>query len=257
VNARLPVEIVERSPCTVYRGKVYDQNVVVRADGREFRVFDKNAVVSPVMVGTTRDLDLHVWGYEETVGLADERCGLEPVEDGFTVRGSVLDRDRELLDVGPGTVEIDLDDLPDGTDEGDVVELRAACAKYLSDVEGHRDYEERYDFFLERLRDDDPEVRAEAAKYLAEKGSARCLDALISTAEDDPVPSVRAAATRALGIVGAATATSSDDAAPRIRRSLKRVRRDEAEAVGDALRDAEEALEDDGAASALVLNWSG
>ncbi|UPV75960.1 HEAT repeat domain-containing protein [Halorussus limi] len=253
MDARLPVEIVEREPSAVYRGTVYDQDVVVRADGSDFRVFDKNAVVTPVMVGTTRNIDLHVWGYEATIGLADERRGLEPGEHGFTVRGAVNDLERELLDVGPGTVKIDVEDLPDGTEEGDFVELRAACAKYLSDVAGRRNYEERYEYFLERLRDDDPDVRAEAAKYLAERGSTRCLDALISTAEDDPVPEVRAAATQALGVIGAATSTSSEDAAPRIRRSLERVREDEAEAVREAVRDAEEAFEDYDAASALVL----
>lgn len=255
MNARLPVEIVERRPCAVYRGRVYDQNAVVRVGGCEFTVFDKNAVVTPVMVGTTRAIDLHVWGYDETVELADERRGVEPTEDGFTVRGAVRDLERELLDVGEGTVEIDAEDLPDGTEEGDFVELRSACAKYLSDVEGRRDYDERYGFYLERLRDDDPEVRSEAAKYLAERGSERCLDALISTAEDDPVPSVRASAALALGVVAAATSTSSDDAGPRVRRSLERVRDDEAKAVREAARDAEEDCENDEAASALVLDW--
>ena len=236
MNARLPVEIVERRPCAVYRGTVYDQDALVRVDGCEFVRFDKSSLVTPEMVDTTRDIDLHVWGYDETVELSEPHWGVEPAEDGFTVRGELLDIERELLDVGSGSVEIDVEDLPNEADEGDFVELRKACAKYLTDVEGSRDFDETYAFFLERLRDDDPEIRAESARYLGEKGSERCLDAMISTLEDDPVPSVRASAAMALGVIGASACKSDKDRDPRIKESLRRARDDDAQAVREAVK---------------------
>lgn len=256
VQSRLPVEIVERRPSTVYRGTVYDQDALVRVDGREFEVFDPDSVVTPHMVGTTREVQLNVWGYEKTVRKRENRRGFEPVSDGrLTVRGRVSDVERELLDVGSGTVKIERDDLPNGVEEGDFVELQAACAQYLWDVEGSRDDDEAYDFFLERLRDDAPERRAEAARYLGEKGSERCLDALVSTVEDDPVPAVRASAAMALGVIGASACNSSDDRDPRIQKSLRRARDDEERAVREAVRDAEKACVEPEKATNLVLNW--
>ena len=255
MDASLPVEIVERRPFAVYRGTVYDQKILVRVDGCEFVIFDKSSLVTPDMVGTTRDIDLHVWGYDETVELSEPHRGVEPAEDGFTVRGKLLDFDRELLDVGAGSVEIDVEDLPDGTGEGDFVELRKACAKYLSDVEGSRESHESYAFFLERLRDDDPEIRAEAARYLGERGSEQCLDAVISTLADDPVPSVRASAAMALGIIGASACNSSRERDPRIKESLRRAQDDDSEAVREAAEEAMEVCETPEAASALVLEW--
>ena len=256
MESRLRVEIAERRPSSVYRGTVYDQDALVRVDGREFEVFDPDSVVTPDMVGTTRDVELHVWGYEETIRQQEERREIEPVSDGnLTIRGQVLDVERELLDVGSGAVKIEPDDLPDGTEEGHFVELRAACAQYLWNAEGRREYDEVYNFFLGRLRDDDPETRAEAAKYLGEKGSERCLDALISAVENDPVPSVRASAALALGVIGASACNSSDDRDPRITESLARARDDEEKMVREAVRDAEEACVDPEAATDLVLNW--
>lgn len=255
MNAKLPVEIVERRPCAVYRGTVYDQDALVRVDGCEFVIFDKDSLVTPDMVGTTRDIDLHVWGYDETVGLSEPHWGVEPVEDGFTVRGKLLDIDRELLDVGPGSVEIDVEDLPNEANEGDFVELREACAKYLSDVEGSRESHESYAFFLERLRADDPEIRAEAAQYLGERGSEQCLDAVISTLKDDPVPSVRASAALALGVIGASACNSSSERDPRIEESLRRAQDDDSEAVREAAEEGMEVCEAPEAASALVLKW--
>lgn len=255
MNARLPVEIVERRPCAVYRGTVYDQNALVRVDGCEFVIFDKNSLVTPDMLGTTRDIDLHVWGYDEAVELPEPHWGVEPVEDGFTVRGELLDIERELLDVGSGSVEIDVEDLPNEADKGDFVELRKACAKYLSDVEGSREFDETYAFFLERLRDDDPEIREEAARYLGERGSERCLDAIISTLEDDPVPSVRASAAMTLGVIGASACNSSSERDPRIKESLRRAQADDAEAVREAAEKGMDVCEAPEAASALVLEW--
>ena len=254
MNARLSVEIVERRPSTVYRGTVYDQDVLVRVDGSEFKIFDMDAIVTPDMVGTTRDIDLNVWGYDETLKLSEERRGVKPSDEGLTVRGEVIDVERELLHVGAGSIDIDTEELPSGTDEGDFVELRAACAKYLLDIEGSRDYNETYDFFLERLREDDPEIRAEAAKFLGEKGSERCLDAMISTLEDDPVPSVRASAAMALGVIGASACNSSKSRDPRIKEALQRSQ-DDVERVNEAVRVAEEVCEAPREASSLVVGW--
>lgn len=240
----------------MYRGTVYDQDVLVRVDGREFEVFDPDSVITPDTVGTTRDVQLNVWGYDKTVRKREDRREIAPVSEGrLTVRGQVVDLERELLNVGTGTLKIERDGLPDGTEEGDFVELRAACAQYLWDVEGSRDYDEAYNFFLERLRDDDPERRVEAAKYLGERGSERCLDALISTLEDDPVPAVRASAAMALGVIGASACNSSDDRDPRIQNSLRRARDDEKEVVREAVRDAERACTEPEVATNLVLNW--
>lgn len=254
MDARLPVEIVERRPDAVYRGTVYDQKVLVRVGGWEFEVFDADSLVTPEMVGTKRDIDLTVWLSKDSSILPDEQYGVESIADDWhlTVRGKLVS--DELLALGDGTVSIETSELPAGVRPGEFVELYGA-APYLIDVEGSRDFDKTYAFFLERLRDDDPEIRAEAARYLGEKGSERCLDPMISTLEDDPIPSVRASAAMALGVVGASACNSSRERDPRIKESLRRAQDDDAEAVREAAEEAMEVCEAPEAASALVLEW--
>ena len=237
MDARLPVEIVERRPESVYRGTVYDQEVLVRVGEYEFGVFDKDSLVTPEMVGTTRDIDLTVWCSSSSSTLTGEQYGVEPIADDWhlTVRGKVVS--EELLALERGTVAVEASELPTDVLSGDFVELRDA-APYLIDVEGSRDYEETYDFFLERLRDDDPAVRAEAVAYLGEKGSERCLAAAISTLEDDPAPSIRRATAEALGRIGASAREPGREPSPKIEKSLRRALEDDAEEVRNEARDA-------------------
>lgn len=243
MEAALPIEVVERRPWTEYRGTVYEWGAVVATTDSEFEVFDLNSLVTPEMTGTSREVDLLVWCSSDAVPLSGERYGIEPIADDWhlTVRGEMgrMDPDARsaLLDVGDGTVRIKIDELPDSAVEGSFVEIRDA-APYLYGVEGDRSSGETYEFFLARLRSEDPDVRAEAAEFLGTKGSERCLDALISTLKDDPAPSVRRAAAEALGRIGASAYEPDVKPESSIEASLRGALEDDAEEVQEEARDA-------------------
>lgn len=253
MDPSLPVRVVDFHPSAVYLGTVYTQDVALAVDGvPEFTVYDPNRLVSPDMVGTTRRVELDAFiadaepSPDRTRGISLDRSG-HPVFEGEVV---ALDDEREppsgVLDVGVGTVAFGLAQFDGSVDVSDALRVIHATV-HIVDVEGCRDSDAEYAFFVERLRDGELEQREQAARHLGGKGSERGVGPLINALSTDEAPEVRTEAATALGRIGMGPYAGEDERDPRIRTELERATDDPnsgvAEAARLALRDIEMAEE--------------
>lgn len=247
LKASLPVQIVETFPSAVYRGQVYTQHAILALEGAtEFNVYDPGRIISPVMVETDKLVELFVFIAVVIQSPEKERDIKFDNEEQPVFRGLVVDLnqdgDRGTLDVGIGLIRFDPRDADEPVGIGDHLQI-TRCTIHLTDVEGSQDYDDEYDFYLDRLSNGDPEERRAAARHLGTLGSELGLDELIAALQDDEDSGVRTEAATALGRIGMAARAPGEERDPRIMENLQEVTNDENDTVAEAASLAVEDIE--------------